>query len=137
MYIHLLYLPLFNAAYLFFLFFLSLPLNIYVSFIFIALFLNWYLALVLFSTLCFSYFCSDRYNFWFPLLTRSIYCTLFLLECFDFAYGCIYIYVCVYSLTFLLLLSTSVCMWSFAVLWGVYLFCFLFSFFFHFFSSTL
>ena len=94
---HLLYLPLFNAVYLFFLFFLSLPLNIYVSFIFIALFLNWYLALVLFSTLCFSYFCSDRYNFWFPLLTRSIYCTLFLLECFDFAYGCIYIYVYIQS----------------------------------------
>ena len=36
-------------------FFLSFPLNIFVSFIFIALFPNWYLALVLFSSLCFSF----------------------------------------------------------------------------------
>ena len=33
------------------------------------------------------------YYFWFPLLAKSIYCTLFLLDCFNFAYGCICIYV--------------------------------------------
>ena len=40
--------------YSFFLFFLSFPLNIFVSFIFIALFPNWHLALILFSSSCFS-----------------------------------------------------------------------------------
>ena len=45
------HLPLFNFAYLFF---LSFPLNIFVSFVFIALFPTWHLALVLFSSLCFS-----------------------------------------------------------------------------------
>ena len=47
MYINLLHLPLFKFAYLFF---LSFPLNIFVSSIFIALFPNWHLALVLFSS---------------------------------------------------------------------------------------
>ena len=51
MYINLLYLPLFNFAYLFFLFF---PLNIFVSFIFAALFPSWHLVFVLFSSLGFS-----------------------------------------------------------------------------------
>ena len=46
------YLPLFNL-HICSLFFLFFPLNIFVSFIFIALFLNWHLALVLFSSLCF------------------------------------------------------------------------------------
>ena len=50
-YINLLHLAPFNFAYLFF---LSFPLNIFVSFIFIALFPTWHLALVLFSSLCFS-----------------------------------------------------------------------------------
>ena len=50
MYINL-YLPLFNCACLFF---LSFPLNIFVSFIFIAVFTNWHLALVLSSSLSFS-----------------------------------------------------------------------------------
>ena len=93
MYINL-HLPLFNFAYLFF---LSFPFNIFVSFIFIALFPSWHLALVLFSSLFFNSFCSGRYNFWFPLFTRSIYCTSFFLDCVDFAYGCIGI--CVYSVT--------------------------------------
>ena len=44
--------------YSFLLFFLSFPLNIFVSFVFIALFPIWHLALVLFSSLCFSYFGS-------------------------------------------------------------------------------
>ena len=45
-----------NFSYLFFLFFLYFPLNLFVSFIFIALFPNWHLTLVLFSSLCFNYF---------------------------------------------------------------------------------
>ena len=46
---------LFNFSYLFFLFFLSFLLNIFVSFIYIALFPIWHLILVLFSSLwCFS-----------------------------------------------------------------------------------
>ena len=32
---------------------------------------------------------TGRYHFRFPLFTRSIYCTLFLLDCFDFVYRCI------------------------------------------------
>ena len=34
-------------------------------------------------------FLTGKYNFLFPLLARSIYCTLFLLDCLDFAHGCI------------------------------------------------
>jgi len=47
MYINLLYLPLSNFAYLFF---LSFPLKIFVRFVFIALFPTWQLALALFSS---------------------------------------------------------------------------------------
>jgi len=43
------------------------------------------------------FFSTGRNNFWFPLFTRSIYCTLLLLDCFDFPYG--YICICVYSVT--------------------------------------
>ena len=49
-----LHLPLSNFAYIFFIFFLSFPINILVSFIFIALCLSWHLALFLLSSLCFS-----------------------------------------------------------------------------------
>ena len=44
-------LSLFNVAYLFL---LSFPLKILVSFVFIASFPTWHLAFVLFSSLCFS-----------------------------------------------------------------------------------
>ena len=43
--------PLFNFTYLFF---LSFPLNVFVNFVFIALFPTWHLPLVLFSSLCFN-----------------------------------------------------------------------------------
>ena len=121
-----LYLPVFNFIYLFFLFFffLSFPLNLFVSFIFIALFPNWHLALVLFSSLCFSQFCSGRHNFWFLLFTRSIYCTSFSLECFDFTYGCICI--CVYSVT-LFSVVINLCLYiGLLLFWGVF-FLFFFS----------
>ena len=109
MYINLIHLPLFNFAYLFYLSFISfLSSHYFVSFIFIALFLNWHLSLSLFSSLCFSSFCSGRYNFWFPLFTRSIYCTLFLLSCFDFAYG--YICICVYSVI-LFIVAINLCLY--------------------------
>ena len=128
MYINLLYLLLFNFAYLFFfLFFLSFPLNVFVSFIFIALFFNWHLALILFSSLCFNSFCSGRHNVCFPLFSRSIYCTLYLSNCFDFDYG----WICtrVYSVT--LSIVINLCLYT-----GFLQFCgvFLFSFFFHLFS---
>ena len=51
LYINLHPLHLFNFAYLFF---LSFPLNIFVSFVFIALFPTWHLALILFCSLYFS-----------------------------------------------------------------------------------
>ena len=128
MYINLLHLPLFNFAQLFF---LSFPLNIFVSFIFIVLYPNWHLALVLFSSLCFRSFCSGRRNFWFPLFARSMYCTLFLSDCFDFAYGCIC--TCVYSVT-LFIVVVNLCLYTGPLQFcRVFLF-FLFSFFFYFFS---
>ena len=123
--INLLYLPLFNFAYLFFLSFLSfLYSQHFVSFIFIALFPNWQLALVLFSSFCFNQFCLGRYNFWFPLFARSIYYTLFLLHWSDFAYGCIC--VCVYSVT-LFIVAIHLCLYIGLLQFsGVFLF---FSFF--------
>ena len=105
MHINLLHLPLFNFAYLVFLSFL---LNVLVSFIFIAFFHSWHLSIVLFSSLWISKFCSGRYNFWFPFFTRSIYYTLFLLDSFDFAYKCIYIFV--YSVT-LFIVVINLCLY--------------------------
>ena len=94
----------------FFFSFLSFHLHTFVRFIFNALFSNWHLALVLFSSLCFRWFCPGIYNFWFPLFT-------IVLECFDFAYGSICI--CVYSVT-LITLVINLCLlcWAFAVLWS-------------------
>ena len=134
MYINLLYLPLFNFAHLFFLYFLSFPLNVFVSFIFIALFPNWHLALVLFSSLCFSQFCSGRYNFRFPLYAGSSYCTLFLLNCFDFAYQ-VYIYMCIFSNTFYCCYKPLPLHWAFAVLWSFPFFFLLFFFVISFFKT--
>ena len=108
MYINLLHLPLFKFAYLFFLSFLSFPLNIFVNFIFITLFPNWHLHLVLFSSLCFSYFCSGRYNFMFPLFARSIYFCLSIYFCWTvlILFMDVYVYVYIQS-HFQLLLETS------------------------------
>ena len=120
MHINLLHLPLFNFAYLFF---LSLSLNIFVSFIFIALFPSWHPALVfpfffLFVFLQFVFqlvlFLTDRYNFWFPFFTGSIYCTLLFLDCFDFAYG----YICIFSHNFYCCQKPLLLCWAFAVLWS-------------------
>ena len=44
---------------------------------------------------------TGKYNFLFPLFTRSIYYTSFLLDCFDFAHG--YIYVGVYSIILIII----------------------------------
>jgi len=123
MYISLLYLPFFNFAYLFLLSSLSSKHICY--FIFRALFPNWHLVLVLFSSLCFSQFFSGRYNFCFPLFARSIYCTLFLLDCFDFAYGCIHI--CAYSVTLFIVINLYIELWQFC---GGLLFFFFLPFFF-------
>ena len=98
-------------------YFLPFPLKVFVSFIFIDLFLNLHLALVLFSSLDFNWIFSGTYNFWFPLFAGSIYCTLFLLECFDFAYGCICI--CIYSVT-LSVVVINLCLYiGLLQFWGV------------------
>ena len=128
-----LYLTLYICS--FFLFFLSFPLKIFVNFIFITLFPSWHLALVLFSSLFFNSFCSGRYNFWFPLFTRSIYCTSFFLDCVDFAYGCIGI--CVYSVT-LSAVVINLCLYvGLLQFCGVFIFSPLFSFFFFFFITLM
>ena len=130
MYINLLYLPLFNFAYLFF---LSFPLNIFVSFIFIALFPNWHLALVLFSSLYLSQFCSGRHKFWFPLFAGSIYCTVFHQTVFILLMG-VYVCMCVYSVT-IFTVAINLCLYIGPLQFcGIFLF-FLFSFFFSFFPS--
>ena len=56
LYMNCLHLPLINFACLFFLFFLSFPLNIFVNFVFIVLFPTWHLSLV--SFFFFFKFCS-------------------------------------------------------------------------------
>ena len=112
MYINLLYLSLFNCAYLFFLSFLSFLSSQHTcQFCYHCLFPNWPLSLVLLSSLCFSQFCSGRNNFWFPLFTASIYCTLFLLDSFILLMGiCVYVHI---HSHFLLLLQSSASMLGF------------------------
>ena len=101
MYINLLHLLLFNFACLFCLFFLSFLSSQHIcQFCFHCFIPQW--------ASCFSFvfqfmlqlilFLTGRYNCWFPLFARLIYCTLVLLDCFDYDCGCICI--CVYSVTF-------------------------------------
>ena len=114
------------------------------SFFSLFLFLSIYLA-VLFQLLyspigtllqfCFpvcvlvSFVLVDK-SFWFPLFAGSIYCTLLLLDCFNFAYG--YIHICVYSVTlFIVAINLCICV-GVLQLCGILIF-FLLSFFFHFF----
>ena len=94
---NLLYLLLFNFAYLFFFSFLSSKHNCQFYFHYITSQLAPSFSFAFQFVLQLVLFLTGRYNFWLPLFTRSIYCTLFLLSCFDFAYGCICI--CVYSVT--------------------------------------
>ena len=136
MYINLLYLLPFNLAYLFFPSFLS--------FLYFQRICQFYFhCFILQLAPCFSLvvqfvlqlvlFLNGRYNFWFPLFTRSIYCTIFLLDCFDFAYGCICI--CVYSVT-LFIVVINLCLYvGLLQFCGVFLFSTLFSFLFHFLFS--
>jgi len=126
MYVNL-HLPLFNFAYLFFLFLLSFPLNLFVSFIFIALFPNWHLALVLFSSLCFISSVLVDITFGFLCLLDQyivLHCcwTVLILRI-----RCIFI--CLYSET-LFIVVINLCLYI-----GLLQFCgvFLFSFFFCFF----
>ena len=74
-----------------------------------------------------SFVLNCIYKFWFPLFAGSIYCTLFLLDCFDFAYG--YICICVYSVT-LFIVVINLCLFvGLLQFYGVFLFLFLLSFF--------
>lgn len=43
-----------------------------------------------------SFVLIEQYHFWFPLLTRSLSCTFFSLNCFGFAF--VYVYGCVFML---------------------------------------
>ena len=119
MYINLLYLPLFNFAYLFFLSFL---LNIFFSFIFIALFSNWHpafcfpvcaLVRIVPADIIFGFLC---------LLCQSIvlyFCwtVLYLLK--------VFLYMCIFSHTFYCCYKPLPLHWAFASLWS---FLFFFSF---------
>ena len=125
MYINLLYLPLFNFAYLFF---LSLLSSQHICQFYFHCFIPQLAPCFCFPVSDFSQFCFGRYNFWFPLFAGSIYCTLCLLVCSDFDYRCLCI--CVYSVTlFIVVINFCLYIW-------VLQFCgvLLFSFFFHFFS---
>ena len=101
---NLLYLPLFNFTYLFFLSFLFFLSSQHISqFSFhcyiphLVSYFTFVFQLVLYLVL----FLTGRYNFWIALFTVSIYCILFLLDCFDFANGCICI--CVYSIILIII----------------------------------
>ena len=136
MYISLLHLPLLKFAYLFF---LSFPLNVFVSFVFIALFPSWHLALVLFSSLCSNQFCSGRYNFWFPLFLCQVNLLYFIFVGLFWFCLCVYMYI-VYSVT-LFIVVINLCHYvGLLQFCGVFLlFWFVFSFFLSssFFSSFL
>ena len=70
-----------------------------------------------------------RYNFLFLLFTGSTYWTLFLLDCFDFAYGCIC--VCVYSVILFIVIKLCFYMGFCSSLeFSFFIFLFLFSSFF-------
>ena len=121
MYLNLLYLPLFSIAYLFVLSFLSSQRICQFSFY----------CFILHMAPCFSFvfqfvlqlvsFLTGTYNFLFPFFARSIYCTLCLLDCFDFAYGCVCI--CVYSVK-LFIVVINLCLYI-----GLLQFCGVFLFF--------
>ena len=126
--IKLLHVPVFNFAYRVFLSFLSFLSSQHIcQFCFhcfiphlapcFSFVLQFVLQLVLVLT--------GKYNFLFPLFTGSVHCTLFLLDCFDFAYGCICI--CVYSVT-LFIVVINLCIYV-----GLLQFCGVFLFFFFFF----
>ena len=107
MYINLLHLHLFNFAYLVF---LSFPLNIFVSFVFIALFPPDALLSFCFPACDWvSFVLTSKYNFWFPLFARSIYCVflgLFSLCSWVCMYMCIFHYVNYYLPDFV----TAICL---------------------------
>jgi len=52
-------------------------------------------------------FLTGRYTFWFPLFSRSIYCTLFLLDCLDFTYG----YICTRVYSVILFIVINLCLY--------------------------
>ena len=110
--------PLFNFTNLLFLSFLSFLINIFATFTFIALFLNWLHALDLFPVCAvFSCFCSCTFIYLFIYLLLwlpgSIYCTLLLIGQFWFCLR-MYIYIRTYSVTTFMV---TINLFLFAVLW--------------------
>ena len=135
MYINLLHLPQFNFAYLFFLSFLSFLFSQRLLLLFSLLYSPSGSLLYCYFPVCalVSFVLVDII---FGFLSRSIYCTLFLLVWFYFAYGCIC--KCVYSAT-LFIVVINLCLylcWVSAVLWSS-LFLPVFLFFFHILFSLL
>ena len=99
MYTNLLHLPLFNFTYLFFLLFpfLSTYLLVLFSLLYSPLGFSFIFQFVLKLVL----FLTSKYTFLFPLLAGSVYCALFLLDCFYVAHG--YICICVYSIILIII----------------------------------
>ena len=99
LYINLLHLPLFNFAYLFFLFFPFLSTYLLFCLHCFIPHLAPYFSFVFQFVLKLVSFLTGKYNFLFTLFARSIYCTFFLLDCFYFPHGCI----CVYSIILIII----------------------------------
>ena len=120
MYINLLYLPLFNFTYLFFLFFVSFPLNILATFVFTAVFPTWHLfcfplcALVSFVLvdIIFGFLCLlDQYivlHFCWTVLILHIRC----------------IFICVYSVTLFTVVINLCLYFGLLQFCGIFLFLF-------------
>ena len=94
-YINLFYLPIFNFAYLFFLCFLSFLFSQYICQFYFHCFIPQLAPQFCFPVCALVFFLTGKHNFLFLLFTGSIYCILFLLDCFDIAdgYVCVYIYI--------------------------------------------
>jgi len=129
MYINLLHLPLFNFAYLVSPSFLSfLSCQHFVSFMFIALFPNWHLTLVLFSSCALVSFVLADIIFGFLCLLSQSTILYFRLTLLILLMG---VYICTLSHTFYVAINLCLYVGFFGSV--EFSFCFLVSFFFHFF----
>ena len=115
MYINLLYISLFNFAYLFFLSFLSFLSSQHICFIFIALLPNWHLALVLLSNLCLSVnsVLVDK------LFVRQANLLYFIFVGLFWFCLWVYMYMCIFSHTVYCCYKSLPLLWAFAVLWSI------------------
>ena len=63
-----------------------------------------------------------KYDFWFPSFPKSIYGTLWLLEYFNFAYGCICICVCSIILIIICLILQLPFVWGSSLVFSFWIF---------------